>query len=82
MYKKYASGKHSYQIKVMLRRALETVCFHNISMMIIAPNSRAHEGKKERGDVKEEYGGVWWEEEGNADYGGIVNPVGNMLHHG
>ena len=41
-------------------------------MMIIAPNSRAHKGKKERGEVKEEYGGVCGEEEGNADYGGIV----------
>ena len=54
MYKKYASGKHSYQIKVMLRRALETVCFHNISMMIIAPNSRARKG----GEVKGEYGRI------------------------
>ena len=41
-------------------------------MMIIAPNSRAHEGKKERVEVKGEYGGIWGEEEGNADYGGMV----------
>ena len=43
-------------------------------MMIIDPNSRAHKGKKERGEVKGEYGVVCVEEEGNADYGGIVQP--------
>ena len=44
-------------------------------MMIIAPNSRAHKGKNERGEVKGEYGGVCGEEEeGNADYGGMVQP--------
>ena len=43
-------------------------------MMIIAPTSRAHKGKKERGEVKGEYGGVCWEEERNADYGGMVQP--------
>ena len=43
-------------------------------MMMIAPNSRAHKGKKERGEVKREYGGVCGEEEGNADYGGMVQP--------
>ena len=41
--------------------------------MIIAPNSRAHEGK-ERGEVNWEYGGVCGEEEGKADYGGMVQP--------
>ena len=41
-------------------------------MTIIVPNSRAHKGKKERGEVKREYGGVCGEEEGNADYGGMV----------
>ena len=41
-------------------------------MMIIALNSRAHKGKNERGEVKREYGGVCGEEEGNADYGGMV----------
>ena len=45
-----------------------------LMMMIIASNSRAHEGKKERGEVKGEYGGVWGEKEGNADYGGMVQP--------
>jgi len=45
-----------------------------LMMKIIAPNSRAHKGKKERGDVKGEYGGVCGEEEGNADYGGMVQP--------
>ena len=49
--------------------------------MIIAPNSRAHKGKKERGEVKGEYGGVCGQEEGNADYGEWCNPVSNMLHH-
>ena len=43
-------------------------------MMIIAPNSSAHKGEKERGEVKEEYGGIWGEEDGNADYGGMVQP--------
>ena len=46
----------------------------HLVMMIIAPNSRAHKGKKERGEVKGEYGGVCGEEEGNADYGGMVQP--------
>ena len=31
---------------------------HTVVMMIISPNSRAHKIKKERGDEKEEYGGV------------------------
>ena len=43
-------------------------------MMIIAPNSHAHKRKKERGEVKGEYGRVCGEEEGNADYGGMVQP--------
>ena len=43
-------------------------------MMIIAPNSRAHKGKKERAEVKEEYARIWGEEEGNAVYGGMVQP--------
>ena len=38
--------------------------------MMIAPNSRTH-----KGEVKEEYGGIWGgEEEGNTDYGGMVQP--------
>ena len=45
-----------------------------IQMMIIAPTSRAHKGGKERREVKGEYGGVWGEEEGNADYAGMVQP--------
>ena len=36
---------------------------HVISMMMIAPNSRARKGGKERG----EYGGIWGEEEENAE---------------
>ena len=38
--------------------------------MMIVPISRAPQGKKE--EVKGEYGGIWWEEKGNADYGGMV----------
>ena len=49
--------------------------------MIIAFNSRAHTGKKERGEEKGEYGGVCREEEGNADSGEWCNSVSNMLHH-
>ena len=37
-------------------------------MMTIAPNSRTHQGKKERGEVKGEYGGVCGEEEGNVRF--------------
>ena len=44
-------------------------------MMIIAPNYREHKREKERGKVKGEYGGVWGEEEGNADYGRMVQPI-------
>ena len=40
-------------------------------MMIIAPNSHARREKK-RGEVKKEYGGVWGEDEGDADNGGMV----------
>ena len=40
--------------------------------MIITPNSRAHKGKKGK------YGGVCRETEGNADYGGMVQP--SQLH--
>ena len=43
-------------------------------MMIIAPDSRARKGEKERGAVKGEYGGICGEEKGNADYGGMVQP--------
>ena len=43
-------------------------------MMIIAPNSCAHKGEKEKGKVKGEYGRVRGEAEGNADYGGMVQP--------
>ena len=44
---------------------------------MIAPNSRAHRGKKERG----EYGAVCGEEKGNATMAEWCNPVSNMLHH-
>ena len=42
--------------------------------MMIAPNSRARKAGWEREEVKWEYGGIWGEEEGNVDYGGIVQP--------
>ena len=48
-------------------------------MMIIAPNSRAHKGKKERGEVKGEYGGACGEDEENADYGGVVQPSQQLV---
>ena len=43
-------------------------------MMITAPNHRAHKGQKETGELKGEYRGIWGEEEGNADYEGMVQP--------
>ena len=43
-------------------------------MMMIATNSRARRGGKERGEVKGEYEEIWGEEEGNADYGAMVQP--------
>ena len=54
-------------------------------MMMIAPNSRAFKEEKERGEVKGEYGGIRGEE-GNTDYGGMVQPSQQydapcMLHH-
>ena len=42
-------------------------------MMMIAHDSRAHkEGRRE--EVKGKYGEIWGEEEGNADYGTMVQP--------
>ena len=41
-------------------------------MMMIAPNSCARKGEKERGEVKGEYGKIWGQEEGNADFVGMV----------
>ena len=31
--------------------------------------------------MKGAYGGMGWEEEGDADYGEWCNPVSNMSHH-
>ena len=42
--------------------------------MMIAPNSRARKGGKERREVKGKYGGAWGEDERNADYGRTVQP--------
>ena len=33
-------------------------CVHKVIMMMIAPNSRASKGGKERGEVKGGYGGI------------------------
>ena len=46
----------------------------HLVMIIIAPNFPAHKGEKDRGKVKGEYGGICGEEEGSADYGGMVQP--------
>ena len=43
-------------------------------IMMIAPNSHARKEGKERGELKGEYGRNWGEEEGNADYEGMVQP--------
>ena len=51
------------------------------SFGIVNYNCRVHKGDKERGEVKEEYGEIWGEEEENADYGEWCNPASNMLHH-
>ena len=40
-------------------------------MIMIAPNTRARKGGKEKGEVKGEYGRIW-REDGNADYGGMA----------
>ena len=47
-----------------------------IIIIMIAPNSRARKGGggKNRAEVKGEYGRISEEEEGNADYGGMVQP--------
>ena len=49
-------------------------------MVAIAPNSFARKGEK-GGEVKGKYGGIWGEEEENANTGEWCNPVSNMLHH-
>ena len=43
-------------------------------MMMIAPNSRARKGGKERREVKREYGSILGDDEGNTDCGGMVQP--------
>ena len=48
--------------------------------MMIATNSHARKGGKEREEQKGEYGGISGDVEGNADNGGMVQPS-NMLHH-
>ena len=45
-----------------------------IIIITIASNSRTRKSGKKSGDVKGKYGRIWWEEERNADYGGMVQP--------
>ena len=49
-------------------------CVNIYIMMIIASISRAHKGEQERGEVRGGCRGIWGEEEGNADYWGMVQP--------
>ena len=46
---------------------------HSTLMIMIAPNSYARREVK-KGKVKVEHGGIRGKEEGNADYGGMVQP--------
>ena len=51
-------------------------------MMIIAPNSRAHKGEKQRGKEKEDEGDEFeGRTRGMLTTGEWCNPVSNMLHH-
>jgi len=43
---------------VWLQSGLDLPLDFNMVMVIIAPNSRARKGKKERREVKGEYGGI------------------------
>ena len=43
-------------------------------MMMIAHNFRVRKVGKEIGEVKGEYGRIWGEKEGNADYAEMVEP--------
>jgi len=45
----------------------------NVVLMMIAPNSRARKGGEE------EYGRIWGEEDGNAYYGGMVQPIQHQI---
>ena len=47
---------------------------HDFMMMMIVPNSHVRKGGKKRVDVKGGYDVILGEEEGNADYGGMVQP--------
>ena len=50
-------------------------------MMIIAPNSRAHKGEKERGEVKGNMKEFEGRRRGMLTTGEWCNTVSNMLHH-
>ena len=43
-------------------------------MMMIAHNTSARKEAKEKGEVEGEYGRISGDEEGNANYGGMVQP--------
>ena len=48
---------------------------------MITPNSRACKAGKKLGELKVEYRGIWKEEEGNADYRGMVQPSQQHIRH-
>ena len=50
--------------------------------MMITPNSRARKEGEERGEVKWEYGRFSGEEEGDAGYGGMVQPSQQHVYNG
>ena len=43
-------------------------------IMMIAPSFRARKEGKKRGEALGEFGRIWGEDEGNADYGRMVQP--------
>ena len=45
-------------ISVALLHVFKVNITQTLLMMIIVPNSHAHKGEKEKGDVKGEYGGI------------------------
>ena len=46
---------------------------------MLAPNS--HKVEKNWGNMKLEYGRIWGEEDGNADYGGMVQPSQQIIFY-
>ena len=52
--------------------------FLRFVIIMITPNSHAHKERKKRGEVKGECERIRRKEEGNTDYGGMVQP--NQQH--